>query len=107
MIFFFLVGILFNATRIGPLTNLVNFITNWGVFATLINAASGIILGNNPSYSFKVAPNLHALYHLTYTLMLFLNPIIVCVYWGLIHTDHMEEIAREHPGDKIMQEAKI
>ena len=81
--------------------------TNWGVFATLINAATGIVLGNNPSYSFKVAPNLHALYHLTYTLMLFLNPIIVCVYWGLIHEDHLEEIKNEHPGNIIMQEAKI
>ena len=81
--------------------------TNWGVFATLINAVLGLILGNNPSYSFKHAPNLHAVYHLTYTLMLFLNPVIVSVYWGVIHKTHLKDMAVKFADDPKLLEAKI
>ena len=81
--------------------------TNWGVFATLFNAAIGLILGNDPSYSFDVAPNLHALYHLTYTLMLFLNPVIVSVYWGVIHEKHLLDMAVKFADDPWLLEAKI
>jgi hypothetical protein len=71
--------------RIGPWINLFLFFTNWCVLFTLFTALIGIYLASNDKMTIKKAINLHALHHVSYTLTLFMTPVVVIMYWGIVH----------------------
>ena len=50
---------------------------------------------------------MHALHHLMYTLMLFMNPVVVIMYWGLVHKDHIEERTTRFKGNDELIMIKI
>ena len=97
----------FNVTRAGPVVNLVRYFTNWSLLATYFTVIFGLIIGSNPSWDTNKAVNLHALHHLMYTLTMFMNPVVVLMYWGLIHQDHLNEIRTLYKGDDRLIGIKI
>lgn len=85
-------GILYNATRTQPIVNLFIFFTNWSVWAVLFTAIFGVFLASHPKYSQKRAVTLHALHHISYTLAMFMTPVVVVLYWSSLHRRHKHEI---------------
>ena len=81
-----------NVLRLYGLFELCTFLTNWALISTLVTAILGYTIGSNPAYTQSFAPNLHSFHHVFYTLMMFLNPIIVSVYWTIIHKEHMLDL---------------
>lgn len=96
-----------NVLRLHGLFELCTFLTNWALISTLVTAILGHTLGSNPAYTQSLAPNLHSLHHLFYTLMMFLNPIIVSVYWAVIHKEHVQELTLETKGHREDFQEKI
>ena len=87
-----LLGVLMNALRIGPLSNLLVYFTNWSLIATLITCWLGYIIAGSRILKIDNAINMHALHHVMYTLSMFMNPVVFIMYWGVIHDKHIPEI---------------
>lgn len=85
-------GILYNATRTQPFINLFIYFTNWSVWAVLFTALFSFILASHSKYSHRYAVTLHALHHLSYTLAMFMSPVVVLMYWSSLHRKHKHEI---------------
>jgi len=92
MIMAMCIGLFCNNLRTQPFINLLTFLTNWCVWAELFASLFSFILAAFPSLTHKKATSLHALYHLFYTINLFLTPIVVFVYWSLIFKKHKGEM---------------
>jgi len=50
-----------------------------------------MVIASSPRYVQSKALNLHAFHHLFYTLSMFTQPIVVLVYWGVVHQSNVEE----------------
>ena len=85
VIAFAMVATLLNSLRAGNFISLFIMLTNWTLWATLVTALLGLKLSNDPSLTFNSAPNMHALHHICYTIMIFLSPAVVTIYWGVVH----------------------
>ena len=89
---FVILGIIFNITRVGTFFDLITYITNWALLATFFTASLGMYLCMKPEMTPKSHPGLYAAHHGFYSLMLFLQPLVVIMYWGVVHDDHVIEI---------------
>lgn len=94
-----LLGVMTNVLRLYGMFELFTYLTNWALMSTLFTAILGYTIGSNPAYTQSFAPNLHSFHHLFYTLMMFFNPIIVSVYWAVIHKEHVQELTLETKGN--------
>ena len=92
-------AVMANVLRLYGLFELCTFLTNWALMSTLLTAILGYTIGNNPNYTYSNKPILHSLHHLFYTLMMFLNPVIVSMYWAVVHKEHVQELKIETNGD--------
>ena len=107
-----LIAVTYNATRAGPVVNLVRYFTNWSLLATLFTVILSIIITADPESDITSNPSnkalhLHSLHHLMYTLTMFMNPVVVSMYWGLIHQDHLNEIRTLYKGDDRLIGIKV
>ena len=91
--------VIWNGARCGPLINYVYYFTNWALLATFFACLIGCILGNKPNYDHKSSRHLHACHHIMYTLGLLMSPVVVVMYWGLIHEKHLVEIQTKYVDD--------
>ena len=41
---------------------------------------------------------MHAFHHIMYTLMLSMNPVVILVYWPLVHQEHKKFIYERYEG---------
>ena len=80
------------------------YFTNWAILSTYTTSFLGLIISRNLDNNLENAPNLHALHHLMYTLMLFMTPIVVIMYWGVVHEKYMEEIKAENSDPSVISE---
>lgn len=88
--------IMFKTVSYNTLAEFVQMLTNWVVAITFMSSFLEFIITNNPSLTFTSYPRLHAFQHLLYSFTLFLNPIIIIVYWGFIHKQHMVDLERDY-----------
>ena len=72
------------------------YFTNWSLMATTATCLLGTLISQNKDYTLKTAPNLFALHHLMYTLMLFMTPVVLLIYWGLVHEANIRDILSEN-----------
>ena len=86
---------LLNALRVGKLISLFVMLTNWTLWVTLFTSILGFKLSSDPSLTFEKAPNMHAAHHICYTIMIFLTPAVVLIYWNFIHEVHLKNIERD------------
>ena len=100
-IFIALTYVIMRSCQIYPWTDMLTYFTNWGLLATYFTCISGTIISQNKGYTLKNAPNLHALHHLMYTLMLFMTPIVIVMYWGLVHKQALIEIREENKDEAV------
>ena len=59
-----------------------------------------MILASQPHYDQVKALNLHSLHHMFYTIALFTQPIVILVYWGVVHEANVEETREWANGDE-------
>jgi hypothetical protein len=80
-----------NSTRLHHWSSLFIYFTNWSQWCILITALLGMVIASSPRYAQSKAINLHAFHHLFYTLSMFTQPVVVLVYWGVVHESNVEE----------------
>ena len=97
-------GIILNTLRAGPWENLFIMATCWCLWSVFFASLLGILLAHNPSWTMRKAPNVHACHHLCYTLMLFMTPIVVLIYWIFVHKDHVQYMRHKHKYNEEMFE---
>ena len=100
-IFIALTYVIMRSCQIYPLTDMLTYFTNWALLVTYLTCISGTIISQNKCYTLKNAPNLHALHHLCYTLMLFMTPIVIVMYWGLVHKQALIDIREENKDEVV------
>ena len=104
---FILVGLnVYNSLTITPFGVFIGYFTNWTLLITLSCILIGIFLAEFEFLTHEKWPNLHASHHILYSLMLFMNPIVVSVYWLLVHEEHLLEIATKYAHDVQLIEWK-
>jgi len=101
-----LLSVIYHGLLIGRPLDFLVFFTNWSLLATFFTVNIGIVLSRNPQYTHTTAQNLHAIHHLLYTLSLFSAPVVFIVYWGVIHTKHLQELDRKYKHDPWLLEHK-
>ena len=79
-----------NVVRAGKWSNLIFFGTNWALLATLGTAFSGCYLVFDDSHHFR------ALFHIFYSLMIFINPIVILIYWPFERKNHLRNLQEEY-----------
>ena len=90
-----MVATLINSLRAGKWISLLTMLTNWTMWATLFTAYLGLKLSSDPSLTLENAPNMHHLHHIFYTIMIFLTPAVVIIYWSVIHEVHLKKIEKD------------
>ena len=83
------------ATQTNTIYTLLTMFTNWCLLSSFFSSVLERLLTTNPEYTFEKAPNMHAVQHIFYTLTLFTNPVVIMMYWGLVHTEHLKDIKDE------------
>ena len=104
---FLLVGVMMNSARTGPISHLFTYFTNWAQWTTLLTACIGVAIAGNPDYSVKNSKSLYALHHLFYSLTMFMQPVVVIVYWGVVHEKHITEMTEKYSHQPQLLESKI
>ena len=90
-----------------PAINLLVYFTNWALLATFFTALFGTIIAFNPTYNNRTAKGLAMCHHLMYTIMLFIGPCVVSVYWMVVHQEHLQEIYTKHYHNQWLYHFKI
>lgn len=104
MIASIIVSLFKNSIRINPWQNLFVYFTNWSQWCILLTALLGFILASKPHYDQERALNIHALHHLFYTLSMFTQPVVILIYWGVVHQSNVKEIRLEANGNQALFE---
>ena len=104
---FILVGLnIWNSLSITPFAVFIAYFTNWTLLITFACILIGIFLAEFEFLTHEKWPRLHASHHVLYSLMLFMNPIVVCVYWIFVHDEHLEELQVKYSHDPQLLEWK-
>ena len=93
--------ILINQVRADPFENIYKQATCWCLWATFFTALMGAILSGNPILTIRQAPHMHAFHHLCYTLMIFMTPAVIILYWTVIHDNHVKYIQQLYKDDPV------
>mmetsp|Transcript_6537 Transcript_6537/g.11061 ORF Transcript_6537/g.11061 Transcript_6537/m.11061 type:complete len:248 (-) Transcript_6537:43-786(-) len=107
IIVFLVLGVIVNGFKTSPAIDMFTYFTNWSLWFIFFSALVGLLLGANPGYSVSSRPHLHALHHVFYTLMLFTQPVVMTVYWGLVHEKHLKDITTEYRSDPLRLDQKV
>ena len=88
-----------NSLKLHHWSGLFTYLTNWSQWCILLTASLGLLLASKPHYCHKSAINLYALHHIFYTLALFTQPVVVLIYWAIVHESNIKEMREEAAGD--------
>ena len=90
----------------GSFWNLFIYGTYWALIATFLTAFMGCVMMAN-HFEFDDYEILYKIYHICYTLMIFQNPSVFILYWGLEAKNQDEEIRTLYKDDKAMMQKAL
>ena len=90
-----------NVVRAGKWYNLIFFGTNWALLATLGTAFSGCYLMLDDSHHYR------ALFHFFYTLMIFINPVVILIYWPFERQNHLKMLEEQYSKDPVQHQRAL